>query len=459
MHPEIKHKEEMMQDNIDFGTMNIPRLFRKMFIPTLLGMVLAATITIADGIFVGRGIGSDALAAVNIVAPFFMLSTGIGLMFGVGASIVASIHLSQHKIKVACINITQALSVSLCLTLLLSAVVMAFRTDVAYLLGSSEALLPLVLEYMNWIVPFLAFNMLLSIGLFVIRLDGSPTFAMLCSAIPALINLVLDYVFVYPLDYGLAGAALASVISVVIGSIMILVYLLKYANVLHLYRPKFTRKSIRLTVRNIGYMVKLGFSAFLSEAAIACMLLVGNYVFIHYLGENGVAAYSVACYCFPIVFMINNAIAQSTQPIISYNYGIKQWKRVKQAFRLSVTYAVICGSIATLLTIALCTAVVALFLGDTGPAYTIAVHGIPWFSLGFIFFALNIVCIGYYQSIESFRPATIFTVLRGIVILSLNFTCLPLILGIKGIWLAVPFTELFTFVIIVLYYLKQGKKR
>ena len=137
----------MMQDSIDFGTMNIPKLFRMMFIPTLLGMILSATINIADGIFVGRGVGNDALAAVNIVAPFFMLATGIGLMFGVGASIVASIHLSHQKVKVANINITQALSISLCIMLSLSLLVMTFRAEVALLLGSSEQLLPSVLEY------------------------------------------------------------------------------------------------------------------------------------------------------------------------------------------------------------------------------------------------------------------------------------------------------------------------
>ena len=175
----------MMQDSIDFGTMNIPKLFRMMFIPTLLGMVLSATINIADGIFVGRGVGNDALAAVNIVAPFFMLATGIGL-------IVASIHLSHQKVKVANINITQALSVSLCIMLSLSLLVMTFRAEVALLLGSSEQLLPSVLEYMNWIAPFLAFYMLLNIGLFIIRLDGSPTYAMLCSAIPALIALGIN---------------------------------------------------------------------------------------------------------------------------------------------------------------------------------------------------------------------------------------------------------------------------
>ena len=120
------------------------------------------------------------------------------------------------------------------------------------------------------------------------------------------------------------GAALASAISVIVGSIMIVVYIVGFSKVLHLYRPKFSLKSILLTIRNIGYMVKLGSSAFLTEAAIACMMLVGNYIFMRYLGEDGVAAYSVACYCFPIVFMVNNAIAQSTQPIISYNYGIQQ---------------------------------------------------------------------------------------------------------------------------------------
>ena len=100
-----------MKDSIDFGSMDIPKLFRKLLIPTVLGMVFSAVFVITDGIFVGRGIGSDALAAVNITAPLFLISTGVGLMFGVGASVVASIHLSQGKVKVARINVTQAVVV------------------------------------------------------------------------------------------------------------------------------------------------------------------------------------------------------------------------------------------------------------------------------------------------------------------------------------------------------------
>lgn len=447
-----------MRDSIDFGTTDIPRLFRKMFFPTLLGMVLSATMCIIDGIFVGRGIGSDALAAVNIVAPFFMLSTGIGLMFGVGASVVASIHLSHGKEKTARINITQAFTVSGSLMLLISGLTMFFRSQVAGLLGSSERLLPLVLEYMDWVVPFLVFNMLLGIGLFVIRLDGSPQFAMWCSALATLVNLVLDYLFVFPLGMGLMGAALATSLSLAAGSGMIGFYMVFRTRVLRLYKPKFSRKSLLLTLRNVGYMVKLGGSALLSEAAIASMLLVGNYVFIRFLGEDGVAAYSVVCYCFPIAFMINNAIAQSVQPIISFNYAAGNRARVRQAFRLSLGVALLCGLLACLGAIAANTGVVGLFLSTEVPAYGIAVRGIPYFALGFVFFALNIVCIGYYQSVEKYRPATLFTLLRGFVAMTACFLLLPTILGEKGIWLAVPVSELITFAVITVYYrITHGK--
>lgn len=101
-----------MKDEIDFGTMEVSTLFRKLLIPTVLGMIFSAIFIITDGIFVGKGIGSDALAAVNITAPLFLVNTGIGLMFGIGASVVASIHLSHGKVKVARINVTQAVVVS-----------------------------------------------------------------------------------------------------------------------------------------------------------------------------------------------------------------------------------------------------------------------------------------------------------------------------------------------------------
>ena len=193
----------MQRDSIDWGTMHIPSLFRKLFIPTLLGMLSSSTMNIVDGAVVGQGVGSDALAAINIVAPFFLITAGVGLMFGAGVSIVASVHLSQGRRKAVDINVTQAFTTSLLLMVILTALVMAFPEESARLMGCNDRLMPYVRDYMRWVIPACPFGMLLCIGLFVIRFDGSPVYAMLCNIIPAATNCVLDYVFVFPCKMGI----------------------------------------------------------------------------------------------------------------------------------------------------------------------------------------------------------------------------------------------------------------
>ncbi len=210
-----------------------------------------------------------------------------------------------------------------------------------------------------------------------------------------------------------------------------------------------------MTFRNIGYMVKLGNSAFVSEASIACMMFLGNYVFIRNLGEDGVAAFSIVCYFFPIIFMVYNAIAQSAQPIISYNFGAGQPERVRKALRLSLRTALICGICFFILTTLCCRNIVALFIDRSYSAFDIAVNGIPYFGIGFIFFAINMIGIGYYQSIERGQRATIITLLRGVVFMLIGFFVLPPILGVPGIWLAVPSAELLTTLYIIGIYFKD----
>lgn len=444
-----------MKDSIDFGSMEIPILFRKLLIPTVLGMVFSALFIITDGIFVGKGIGSDALAAVNITAPLFMITTGIGLMFGVGASIVASIHLSQGKRKIASINITQAIVFSSLTILLMSGVCCYFSESLGRLLGSSERLLPLVVEYMSWYVPFLPFYLLLTAGMFFVRLDGAPNYAMLCNAVAAIINIILDYIFIFEFGWGMMGAAFATSLGTMTGALMIIIYLLYFSRDIGIYHIKLSRKSMLLTVRNVGYMIRLGTSAFISEASIACMMFLGNYVFIRHLGESGVAAFSIVCYFFPIIFMVYNAIAQSAQPIISYNFGQQNKKRISKTVHLALRTALICGIFFFAASLIFNQQIVSLFIDKSYNAYEIAVDGIPYFAIGYLFFALNMVGIGYYQSIERARRATTITLFRGVVFMLIGFLLLPLIWGVRGIWLAVPFAELLTLLMIVGIYAKD----
>ena len=430
-----------MKDSIDFGSMNISTLFRKLLIPTVLGMVFSALFVITDGIFVGKGIGSDALAAVNITAPLFMIAAGIGLMFGVGASVVASIHLSQGKRKVASINITQAIAFSALLILILSALCLYFIEPLARLLGSSDRLLPLAVEYMAWYIPFLVFYEVLNIGMFCIRLDGSPTYTMMCNAVAAILNIILDYIFIFELGWGIMGAAFATSLGTVVGGLMTLIYLLRFSRTLHLCRIKLSIKSLLLTLRNIGYMIKLGSSAFISEASIACMMFLGNYVFIRHLGEDGVAAFSIACYFFPIIFMVYNAIAQSAQPIISYNFGAGQHARVIKTLKLTIIYATCVTTFGFIVGMLFSDWVVSIFTSDA-ELIALSAKGLRIVVMFFPIIGFQMVTANFFQSIGMASKAIFLSLTRQMMVLLPCLIILPRFFGVAGVWYSMPISDL-----------------
>lgn len=422
----------MKRDAIDLSTLNVFTLFRKYFVPTLLGMLSMSAVTAIDGIFVGHGVGSDGIAAVNICVPLLMLFTGIGLMVGAGCSVVASIQLSRGKSKSARLNVTQALLFVTIVALIPSALMMAFPAETARMLGSSEHLLPMVADYLLWFVPSWVFQIWITVSLFVIRLDGAPKLAMLCSLITAVINVALDWLFIFPFGWGVMGAAFATSISIMAGGLVAMVYLLFYARHLRLQPLKWSVKSLRLSVRNIGYQCRIGSSALLGEATLAVLIFVGNQVFMSYLGDDGVGAFGIAYYI-PFVFMVGNAIAQSAQPIISYNFGLGYKERVMAAERIALLTAVVCGVVATVAFTVYPYLLVGLFISLDSEAAKIAIHGFPYFASGFVFFIVNIAVVGYFQSVERIKPATIFALLRGFVFLIPSFILLPKFLDVSGI--------------------------
>lgn len=451
-------KKKMERDAIDLSTVNVFKLFRKYFIPTLLGMLSMSAVTAIDGIFVGHGVGSDGIAAVNICAPLFMLCTGLGLMVGAGCSVVASIHLSRGKLRVARMNVTQAMVFVTVVTLVPSLLMFLFPDETGRLLGSSEHLLPMVHDYLVWFVPAMVFEVWVSVALFIIRLDGAPRLAMWCSLVTAMTNTILDYIFIFPLGWGVMGAAFATSISIAIGGVAAVVYLMFFARNMGFIRLKWSRKSLRYSMRNISYQCRIGSSALLGEGTIAALIFVGNLVFMHYLGDDGVGAFGIACYYTPFVFMIGNAIAQSAQPIISFNFGLGLHRRAGEAFRIALVTALVCGAAVTVMFVLLPELLVGLFIRLDTPAADIAVEGFPYFASGFIFFLINLTCIGYFQSVERIKPATAFALLRGVVFLIPCFIVLPAALGSIGIWLALSLSELLTAMVVAVYILRRKKK-
>lgn len=448
----------MERDAIDLGRLNIPVLFRRYFIPTLLGMLGMSAVTAIDGIFIGHGVGSDGIAAINICVPILMLFTGVGLMAGAGCSVVASIHMARGKEKAARLNVTQAIIFVTVVALIPSILMMVFLERTAIMLGSSEHLLPMVKEYMMWYVPSWVFQIWITTGLFIIRLDGAPKLAMSCSLVAAILNVVLDWLFIFPFGWGLMGGALATSISVTAGGLMAIGYLCFFAKRLKLYRPKFSRKSLQLSLRNIGYQCRIGAPGLLGESTLAVLIFIGNHIFMQYLGDDGVGAFGIACYYTPFVFMIGNAIAQSAQPIISYNFGAGNNTRINQTLRVSIITALICGSTVSAAFILLPEWLVGLFIGLDNPASDIAISGFPYYAAGFIFFVINLSAIGYYQSIERVLPATVFALLRGFIFLIPCFIMLPQLFGDKGIWLALSVSEVLTSAVIACFFLHERRK-
>lgn len=440
------------RDRLDFGSGKIGPLFRALFFPTLVGMIFNSLLTLIDGIFVGQGVGANGIAAVNIVAPLFMVSSGAGLMMGIGASVVASIRLSEGNVKGARIILSQSFLAGTLIVGVVVAVSLLWPRWVVYALGCSELLEDNAINYLVWIAPGLLAYMPECIGMMLIRLDGSPRYAMWIQVVAAVLNIVLDYIMIFPMGMGVKGAAIATTISAAVGGAMALAYFLWFSDKLKFYRLKVSLTSLLLTLRNTAYMIKIGFATFLIEIAMSVTILTGNYVFMSLQGEEGVAAFSIACYLFPVVFSIANAVAQSAQPIISYNYGAHNQRRVCRTLWVAMLTAVICGVVVSVGLGLGTRPIVGAFLHPDEAAYAIAVHGLPLFATCSIFFAINVTFIGYYQSIEEAWQSILFTALRGIVFLVPAFMLLPRVLGNDGPWLAIPAAELLTLMVIVVYY-------
>lgn len=444
---------------MDLGTEKVSVLFRKLFFPTLAGMLSMCAVTAIDGVFVGHGIGAQGIAAVNICIPILMLFTGLGLMTGIGGSVIASVALSKGKIKYARFNVTQSILFVTAVMVFFVALIMFFPERTAYILGASDHLMPMVKTYLLWFAPSLIFQMWVSVALFIIRLDGAPKLAMWCSVIAAGINTFLGWLFIFPFGWGIMGAAFAATVGLFVGGTIAVVYLLFYAKTLRFYPVKIGLRGFYLFWDNIVSQCRIGSSALLGEATMAVLMFAGNHVFMLYLGDDGVGAFGICCYYAPFVFMVGNAVAQSAQPIISYNFGMNNLQRVAESEKTALLAAIVCGVVVTAVFVLFPKTLVGFFLDPSTTVAKLAINGFPYFAAGFLCFILNLTGIGYFQSVERLKPAAVFALLRGAVLLSAAFYVMPKLLGTAGIWLSMPVSETVTALMMGLYCLMNKRQK
>lgn len=444
----------MQKGSLDFKNLSVSNLFFKQLFPTLLGMVSSALFTVIDGIFVGHGVGSDGIAAVNITVPLVMILTGIGLMFGMGGGVLASINTSRGKYKAANINVTQSTIAVVAVSTVLSVLIILFPRWFSSLLGADDYLMEYAVEYMVWmVVGFPATALMVSL-LFFTR-QTSPRFGMWSIVTATILNIGLDYLFIFIFRWGLTGAALATTIGEIVGAVLLLLYLSRKRVAVRFAKLKINAKSFHSMLCNQWSMIKLGASTCLSEITIAVMALSGNIVFMSYMGTDGVAAFSIICYLFPIIFMVFNSIVQSAQPIISYNYGDGNIARSNKALSLALWSAIIFGTFITLIFGVFSEGIISLFVPDeTSKVFEYGKFGLPLFAIDYLFFGINVITIGYYASIERVKRSLGLTILRGVLPV-VYFYIMPRFFGDTGVWISVAAGDLTTTLVIVALLIKD----
>jgi len=439
-----------MEGRLDFANRPIAGLIWALFIPTVVAMLFDAGFLIVDGIFIGRGIGPDGLASVNLFGPLFVLYIGIGAMIGAGCSIKVAMEMSNGKLDSAREIVTTAYILCGVICAVSAAILYLFPHAILTLVGTTPTLEPLATEYYLWIIPSACFTAIQITASFIIRLDGSPKYVMVATITATAINIVLDYLFIMRLHMGMMGAALATNIGIGIGVLMMIYYMLFLSKDLRFKSP------VRIT--GTGRIFVLGSPSFLNEISLGAITLFGNIMFGLYLRDAGIAAFGIICYLTPIIYTVFISLSASMQPIVSYNCGCRNIIRVKKTFKICIVISTVYAAISGAIVLFFSNQIASIFLEPGIEAHNLASTGLKLFSIAYFFSGNNIIIITFLQSIEKTGQSMLLTILRSFVLVAFAFIIAPQIFGHSGLWLAVPIVEIISFALCIFILFLNFKK-
>lgn len=437
--------------DLSLGKENIGKLFVKYSIPSVIAMIVFSVYIVVDGIFVGNVVGSKGLSAVNIAMPFFGVAMAIGIMVAIGGGTITSIELGKENKKEARKTFSLAFYTLTVITLFLSVFTIIFAPTIAKILGASDDLVPLVVQYLRALCLFLTTfvgGSYLSSGL---RVMGKPNHAMIADIISSLLNILLDYIFIVKFGLGLVGAGIASGIAFTIGFLFALSHYLKKDSILKFCKVEFDFKKIVRIFYN-------GSSEGITQFAVAFSTFIFNIVLMIRIGEMGVSAFSIILYIASLVIAIFSGICNGISPIISFNYGANNKDRINKILKIAISTIIIIGISSTILMIFGGETLIKMFSKGDAELIRITAEATKLYSVAFVFNGLNILTSAYFTALEDAKTSAIISVLRGVILILIFIIILPIILGDIGIWLTVPASELVTVFIAVNYMKKADLK-
>lgn len=437
--------------HLDLTKDSTRKLFFHYLLPSISATLVTSIYILADSIMIGKGVGPDGIAALNIVLPLFTLFFGTGLLFGVGGSVLMSIaNGSNNPLLGKQYFTTSVYSVTFLSILLLVIIQLAFE-PLLYFLGATNVTFELASEYGRILVagaPVFMFSALLQAF---IRNDKDPNIAMLGVVTGGISNIILDYIFIYIFHWGMKGGAIATVIGSTITCLILLVHFFKKTNQLKLVKHGFSMK-------RLAKVASSGLSSFLIEISNGIVTFLFNIQLVKYIGDIGITVYSIIANSSFIVMSLANGVAQASQPILAVNFGAGKMKRVGEVKQLGLITTTIIGLIIVAIGALFPGVITGMFVHATDEILSLSIPAIRMYILAFLFMNLNIFISSYFQAVMKPQYAMGINLLRGLVLSSAFVLILPLFLGATGIWIAMPIVETISFTVAMILNCKSKNR-
>jgi putative MATE family efflux protein len=436
----------------DLGTQKISKLLIKQALPATIGILVMSLNMIVDTIFVGQWIGVLAIAAITVVLPIAFLISSIGMGIGIGGSSIISRALGAKDSKKAFLTFGNQVSLTVILAILFVIIGSVFSVPLLNLFGAKGDILPIASEYFGVIiygVPFLAFAMM---GNPTIRAEGKPKFAMYAMMIPAVLNVLLDILFIKFFDWGMWGAGLATSFSYASCGLYILYFFLSSKSEL-----KIIPKNFNLDFKIVREILELGGVSIVRQGAISILMIVLNYSLFKYGGEISIAIFGIVNRVMMFALSPVMGVSQGFLPVAGYNIGANKNDRVKKTIKKAIAFGTILGTIIFIGILIFKQEIISIFTNDktllteTPNAMFIVFLATP-------IITLQLIGSAYFQAAGKALPALFLTLLKqGIFLIPFAYF-LPKYFGILGVWIAFPIADILSTIITVLVLKREINK-
>ena len=430
-----------MKKENPLATEKTGKLIAKFAIPAIISMLVSSLYNIVDQIFIGQGVGMLGNAATNIAFPISIICTATALLLGIGSA--SNYNLSAgagDPKKAACIAGTGLAMLGIC-GVMIAVVVLIFLNPLLHLFGVTPEILPYAQDYTGitaWGIPFL---ILTTGGNHLIRADRSPTYSMVCMLTGAIINTILDPLFIFGMHWGIQGAAWATVIGQVVSGIMVIVYFI------HFRKMELTVSMLRPRMEYLRAIVALGMASCVNQIAMAAVQITMNNTLRHY-GAESVYGSDIPLACVGVISKVNMVfmaicigIAQGCQPIWGFNYGAQKYDRVRETYKKAFQVSIVVGIAFFVCFQFFPRQIVSIFGSGSEEYFHFAERYFRIFMMMTFVNGIQPMCSSFFTSIGKARLGIIVSLTRQVLFLLPLIVLFPIFMGIDGVMYAGPIAD------------------